>query len=1217
MDSLNPPPLRVLARPPSRAPTSTGPVRPPPRPVPPASPEPQPPPLPPPQTQPQPQSRSPGGVTVVGFVSRNPDHSSQLINRVIDSNAFGSGNLDKVLLLVGEEVRDWFSRRRISYYHDEERGFLFLQFLETRFGHGSGLDESELEDLQGLLFMFSVCHEIIYILEGSRVDTHIFSKLRVLQGAKHSLVPYFKSKSSQALPSRAHPASSSSMETSSNTSSRGRTGGGMSRSASSVSMMSGSGSHASLYPGCCTPVILFVFVDDFPEGLNAGSNVEESTDGSHLNHSSSLSNATRSSLPTKGSGSVVVLARPAVKSEGGARKKMQSSMEAQIRFLIKKCRILLGSEVGHGGSRGGGVSNSAPLFSLDASRVVVLLDRCTVQGGESLDFATKLVDEVLNGKATLESLLLESNVQSANKEDVSLIKEFLLRQSDILRGRGGFVAGGNGGSAGGVGMAAVAAAAAAASAASAKTFSVPELPSFDTWLSNSQQLLHGLLSAKRCLADDMEFSRRQTRQRNVGPGQAEGIASRGIDPVDLSVSLLEKATGLNSKFSTSWCERALPTAKEIYLRDLPPCYPTSVHENHLGNALRGFYSMVRGPAVQMFAKRLEDECTNVWISGRQLCDVVSLTGKPCMHQRHDVSSSQPLTEGVAKSHCSGYFFLHACACGRSRQLRPDPFSFEFANASNCFPDCDKGLPLVQLQANDTTGPVQSSSWTLIRVGGARYYEPSKGLIQSGFSTTHKFLSRWVILLEKPTNPNGFSTSASQLGSVSRPMAEPHLVLNSEVDRKKVDGTKLFSAEIQTRISNQTKQFENGRSDEKKISFGMGLPNLTMRKPFSEVVAGSSTRDSGFPPLQQRRHPTTGIDKSIKQNRSRDPTTEQVHATHEQGSQKSEDVSSSLKILNGPSSAGGPDGDPLLRIGSNVVPMNINSGIAIKSNPIVKHAVVYFGFEHECPHGHRFLLNEDHLSELGSTYSLQKESDVSHLQTSNQNPTVPSSLGRKGGRGKVFRNSGGMNVATGNRMRNAEKLKEIRAHGADRIDHLSGTSSGQSQRAINASVDPNRVKDLGTNLQSLSMDDGGSAVSMLNRNIPVFMNCPYCRLSKGKKDPKIKFAGTISQLQRIFLVTPPFPVVLAISPVIQFEASCLPPSVVDREQKLQFTIGSQVVLPPESFLTLRLPFIYGVQLEDGRQHPLGAFEHQPETTAWIVKGTALNVVSKQNNLPQES
>lgn len=59
----------------------------------------------------------------------------------------------------------------------------------------------------------------------------------------------------------------------------------------------------------------------------------------------------------------------------------------------------------------------------------------------------------------------------------------------------------------------------------------------------------------------------------------------------------------------------------------------------------------------------------------------------------------------------------------------------------------------------------------------------------------------------------------------------------------------------------------------------------------------------------------------------------------------------------------------------------------------------------------------------------------------------------------------------------------------------------------------------------------------------------------------------------------------------------------------------MVLPPESFLTLRLPFVYGVQLEDRSLHPLNAFEHQPEMTAWIVKGTALQVISKGSSIKE--
>jgi protein SMG8 len=308
--------------------------------------------------------------------------------------------------------------------------------------------------------------------------------------------------------------------------------------------------------------MLFVFVDDFLDVLNSGSSVEESTDSSSFNQSSGLSSVARSNAPAKGSGSVVVLARPVSKSEGGFRKKLQSSLEAQIRFLIKKCRTLSGSESGHTGSRSGAVSSSAPLFSLDASRSVVLLDRSANLRGESLEFATDLVEDILNGKATPDSLLLERHSQNANKEDILSIKEFIYRQSDILRGKGGLVTGTNSGSAAGVGMVAVAAAAAAASASagSGKTLTTPELPSLEIWLSSSQLILNGILSAKRSCIDETEVVKRKPRQRNTGSAQVEGT-SRVMDPLDVAVYLLENSRGLNTKFSTSWCEKALPTAK--------------------------------------------------------------------------------------------------------------------------------------------------------------------------------------------------------------------------------------------------------------------------------------------------------------------------------------------------------------------------------------------------------------------------------------------------------------------------------------------------------------------------------------------------------------------------------------------------------------------------------------------------------------------------------
>lgn len=78
---------------------------------------------------------------------------------------------------------------------------------------------------------------------------------------------------------------------------------------------------------------------------------------------------------------------------------------------------------------------------------------------------------------------------------------------------------------------------------------------------------------------------------------------------------------------------------------------------------------------------------------------------------------------------------------------------------------------------------------------------------------------------------------------------------------------------------------------------------------------------------------------------------------------------------------------------------------------------------------------------------------------------------------------------------------------------------------------------------------------------------------------------------------------------KYQDSCLPASITDREQHSQFSLGCQVILPPESFLTLRLPFIYGVRMGNGNLHPLKPLENQPELSAWLMKGTTLQVVSK--------
>lgn len=1149
------------------------------------------------------------------------------MNRIIDSNVFGCGGLDKPIFVdkpdektdfvVTDDMKSWFECRNISYYHDEEKGILFLQFsstrcplmegnLESKMGFDSLLEDYEYGDLQAMLFMFSVCHVIVFIQEGPRFDTQILKKLRVLQAAKQAMTPFVKSQSLSPSVSGspfASPSRRAASGRSSNNPSPVKGRGIFNRSNSAITLMSGLGSYASLLPGQCIPVTLFVFLDDFADDYPSSS-VEEPADISSVNQSSSVGALGRPNLAPKGSGSVVVLARPVSKSEGAFRKKLQSSLEAQIRFSIKKCRTLSGSETGHTGSRSGGVSNSGMLFSLDASKAVALLDITSNKRGESLEFATGLVEDILNGKATSDSLLFESHNQSANREDILSIKEFICRQTDILRGRGGVVSNTNSGPASGVGMVAVAAAAAAASVASGKTFTSPELPHLEKWLSSSQLILQAILSAKYAIADETEISKR--RQRNSASPPLEGNASKVSDPLEIAMSYLASGRSVNTRFSTLWCQKALPVAKETYLNELPPCYPTTQHKAHLERALHVFNSMVKGPPVQLYLQKLEEECTSIWTSGRQLCDAVSLTGKPCMHQRHDVETGGLCSSEEIKIHSSGYVFLHACACGRSRLLRPDPFDFETANVTfNRSMDCDKLLPIIQLpQGSDTSGPIHSSAWSLIRVGNGRYYQPSKGLMQSGFSSTQKFLQRWTILLEKPKYENGLISSNSEQVNINRFSSNARDEPNTDSGIEKAGDLSVQNGyQIQKKFS-----AGNIKTDDKVNNLGKGVSNFNMRKAFSEVVAGSTAANSGFPPLQSNRQIMSNSEKSIKPKSVREGGREKVNQISDEQVLEKVALTPGIHEVKNDSTIVSVDvtkGNQIFQIGAHLDSMKMNR--IEKTRPVTssKHATVYIGFEHECPCGHRFILTADHLNRLGSPYALPVESVApSSLENMDHKGVGPSRGGKSGGPGKGRRLANGMISSSSRKLRNLEMSNEGLDDGNSNIE-------GPAQFARHP-VHAAPGKDLETGLQSLNLNDSGYATSLLDRILPIYMNCPHCMELKSKNDQAdVRFAGTISQLQRIFLVTPHFPIILAANPVIQFEESCLPPSVPDRKKKLQFCLGCRVILPPESFLSLRLPFIYGVQQENGNLYPLMPFEQQPELTAWITKGTTLQLVSKDS------
>lgn len=274
--------------------------------------------------------------------------------------------------------------------------------------------------------VLQVCHIVLIVQEGSRFDSSYLHMFRTLQAAKHALAPFVKT---QVLPGLLpHPTNrpSQSLRTGSIPSrdSSGRSGASTGRQNSTISVMSGS--TPVLYPGQCTPVILFICLEEFtepipptatnPEGAPIEgatesirtSTISQSVSGSFASPGGGFLRHSKSSQSTLGS------ARSGSKTEANHRKKMQSSTETQIRFLLKKCRTL-STVAGEGGSMGTagagmglrgpiGAASSLPggagggaLFALDQSRAVILMDRSANQPGAGLEELSDLLFAFLKG----------------------------------------------------------------------------------------------------------------------------------------------------------------------------------------------------------------------------------------------------------------------------------------------------------------------------------------------------------------------------------------------------------------------------------------------------------------------------------------------------------------------------------------------------------------------------------------------------------------------------------------------------------------------------------------------------------------------------------------------------------------------------------------------------------------------------------------------------
>ncbi|XP_026284537.1 nonsense-mediated mRNA decay factor SMG8 isoform X3 [Frankliniella occidentalis] len=145
------------------------------------------------------------------------------------------------------------------------------------------------------------------------------------------------------------------------------------------------------------------------------------------------------------------------------------------------------------------------------------------------------------------------------------------------------------------------------------------------------------------------------------------------------------------KFSESRCGKVLPLAIATYQENLPTHYTREYHDGRLAHALSVFAVHARGPLFEEYAKQVETECEAHWKAGKQMCQVLSLTGNPCTKPLHkgggDGAGGGELQEEEGRDHsqlplmehCSGVVYVSACNCGRKQGPREDPFSMRTSN----------------------------------------------------------------------------------------------------------------------------------------------------------------------------------------------------------------------------------------------------------------------------------------------------------------------------------------------------------------------------------------------------------------------------------------------------------------------------------------------------------------------------------------------------------
>ncbi|CAN8016446.1 unnamed protein product [Ixodes persulcatus] len=147
-------------------------------------------------------------------------------------------------------------------------------------------------------------------------------------------------------------------------------------------------------------------------------------------------------------------------------------------------------------------------------------------------------------------------------------------------------------------------------------------------------------------------------------------------------SSLKAALDVDIRFSEGRCGKVLPVASASYQENLPSHYTADYHQRKLAHAFQLFSMHARGPAFQRYAQQLREDCDAIWKAGRQMCEVLSLTGNHCvnpLHKTPENAEDESEEDSLVMPHCSQVKLISTCNCGRQQSTRDDPFILKAAN----------------------------------------------------------------------------------------------------------------------------------------------------------------------------------------------------------------------------------------------------------------------------------------------------------------------------------------------------------------------------------------------------------------------------------------------------------------------------------------------------------------------------------------------------------